>query len=467
MADSKLNPAKLIIEPDVVLDNGNLPYGSFFGRAFRVPSKSEAPAPQPVREFVYDPDNVRSSVLDNLEPGTWIVQVDLPTGTDLRQQIILEAGQDRKFIVPAFKQGVFAQPPEPNSPVVLPATGGTNDFDDRQSLERQAKRVQGLLNTVGRFDAFGNHSKVETNDDGQSNPILAAVAQHGANNEKNAPFGIEGTHQALEKKKAISPDRLWELSTLRNEMDLVADGQSEIFASLSDAAINVTSSSDEYELPLPTRPDESVRSWLLVQVNDSRRLLSVPPEWRAVRKHDPIPYSVQLKSNRGNPTARLYIRDPDVAALVRHMTPNGISDAGVLVEAAHNWLFRKSENPVAAACGGYVLLANKLHDEERARWFSWLENLDNRYPWLPDAAVLRGVLCLQGPKPVRDFDAAAEHFRTAYHRGIPYFSLGCAWLQSGLKKLVNSNNDLANLADHVEMLSRRLDTSAVFSCLRI
>ena len=466
MAESKLNLATLMIEPDV-LDNGDLPFGSFFGRAVRVPSKSEAPAAQPVREFVYDPDNEHSSVLENLEPGTWIVQVDLPAGTDFRQQITLEAGQDGTFIVPAFKQGVFDQPIGPNSPVVLPTTGGILDLDDHQNLERQARKVAGLLNTVGRFDAYGNHSKVEPNDDGQSRLITEVVAQRGAYDEINTSHGIVCTHEPLKKKESVSPDRLWRLPTLRNEVDLAAEGRSEFFASLSDSDINVKSSSDEYELQLPTRPDESVRSWLLVRVNESRRLLSVPPEWRAVRKNDPIPYSVHLKSNRGHPTARLYIRDPDVASLVRHMTPNGISDASVLVEAAHNWLFHKSENPVAAACGGYVLLANKLHDEERARWFSWLENLDNRYPWLPDAAVLRGVLSLQGPKPVRDFVAAAEHFRTAYHRGIPYYSLGCAWLQSGLKKLVNLNDDLADLADHVEMLSRRLDTSAVFSCLRI
>ena len=74
---------------------------------------------------------------------------------------------------------------------------------------------------------------------------------------------------------------------------------------------------------------------------------------------------------------------------------------------------------------------------------------------------------MKGPRHLRDFDEARDHLVRAYRNGIPYYTLGFTWLQSGLGQLAERDPELQKMYDEVSLLGRRLDTSAVFTSLRL
>ena len=51
----------------------------------------------------------------------------------------------------------------------------------------------------------------------------------------------------------------------------------------------------------------------------------------------------------------------------------------------------KSDNPFAAAAGAYVLISTQ-EGPDKQTWHSWVKNLMDWYPWLPDGAIQYGRL---------------------------------------------------------------------------
>jgi hypothetical protein len=140
---------------------------------------------------------------------------------------------------------------------------------------------------------------------------------------------------------------------------------------------------------------------------------------------------------------------PSVACSIQHEQGRlllGWRQSGHLWEAeamlrsnalkAEQLLSDKDEDPIAAAVGAYTLLRlnnlDALHD--------WTENLMNRFPLLPDGAVVRGEHLARLGRHAE----AADAFLAARHRGLPIFLDGVSFLTSrldlyaGAKRMVDA-----------------------------
>lgn len=219
--------------------------------------------------------------------------------------------------------------------------------------------------------------------------------------------------------------------------------------------------------------DQSVsygeRTWAYVQAFGERRLLSLPSPWPETDPsggmHPRMDVLVRfVDEERG--LAEVVIADDQVSTMLGYMTSNRLLHAASIAERAELWLFHKVMNRLAAAGGGYVMLATRLGEDD-GEWYQWIRNLSEWFPDVPDGAILEGAMCLNGPKSMRDFDRAAECFREAYSRGLPYYSLGLSWLRSGLATLEAGYSELVEPAMLVSRVSRMAETSVPFTTLRL
>jgi len=177
------------------------------------------------------------------------------------------------------------------------------------------------------------------------------------------------------------------------------------------------------------------------------------------------------------------VMDQEFGPLSGFMTASNLPKAAVAVQQAYDMLFVKSKNPLAAAAGGYILVA--AGDPSGHDWQQWIDNLERWFPTLPDGAVLKGALLLRTARDQAAYDRAREAFLQAYDRGIPYFSLGVSWLLDGLTLFAGPVDEQENLtADQrdgqerlrrdvqeklaeVQWVAKRLDLSQAFTVIRL
>jgi hypothetical protein len=129
-------------------------------------------------------------------------------------------------------------------------------------------------------------------------------------------------------------------------------------------------------------------------------------------------------------------------------------------------LYGKMISPLAAAAGGYVLLATETTNEP-SDWHRWVGNLHAWFDWLPDGAILYGRLRLRHRRSDQDVAAASDALKTAFNRGLPYYSLGLQWLVEGLSMLASRDKDAARMLDQVRAVSWQVNPRQTFTTLRI
>ncbi|MGD0249225.1 MAG: hypothetical protein ABSB75_09250 [Candidatus Limnocylindrales bacterium] len=117
--------------------------------------------------------------------------------------------------------------------------------------------------------------------------------------------------------------------------------------------------------------------------------------------------------------------------------------AHAVLARAREVLFWKSDNPIAAAAGGYVLLANwpgiaEKAEERQPAWLRWIGNLFRRFDWLPDGAIQLAWLKLLGVRPRGpETPPPRDLVLEACRRGIPYYTAGVKMLLDSLVLLTN------------------------------
>ncbi len=121
-----------------------------------------------------------------------------------------------------------------------------------------------------------------------------------------------------------------------------------------------------------------------------------------------------------------------LAFLGRRDFPNGAEALGMLLgeELVQEAVWGKAENPLAAIAGALTAIACGPIEKSGLKE-SWLENLANWFPGLPDGQVVLGRHLLRQGRT----GPAREAFRAALNRGIPVFSLAVDWLAEGLQTL--------------------------------
>ena len=174
-------------------------------------------------------------------------------------------------------------------------------------------------------------------------------------------------------------------------------------------------------------PDGPVgeRQFLVVEAAGSVRLVTLPLPWGTSH----VEVLVNLRQSPTGSAVAVAVRDPRVGAGLAYMAQGALDTAAQLFTDVEAMLYSKFANPLAAAAGAYVLLGTD-HTAEETYWDPWLERLAERFPWLADGAILRAVRLLR--RTPADLGGAREGLVDAFDRGIPFYTLGLAWLADGL-----------------------------------
>src|SRR5262249_41473671 len=107
------------------------------------------------------------------------------------------------------------------------------------------------------------------------------------------------------------------------------------------------------------------------------------------------------------------VLDSAFGTLAGLMTASSLPKARIFVDQARDMLFGKMDNRLAAAAGGYVLLGTG-EPTRGAEWRSWIENLANWFPDLPDGAVLKATQLLRYPDDDKSYDQARASLFEAF-----------------------------------------------------
>lgn len=164
------------------------------------------------------------------------------------------------------------------------------------------------------------------------------------------------------------------------------------------------------------------------------------------------------------------VEDPEWASLLGFLGARDMASAFALLDdgmeqAAVHALEEKASNPLAAAAGALVAVSNASADVAM-HWDPWLENLANRFPGLPDGAVILGRRLLSKARTEVDILAAKGWFVEAARRGVPVYSLSVDWLARGLESTAGDDADLVAVRASARRLANRVDSGHIFTVIR-
>ncbi len=188
-------------------------------------------------------------------------------------------------------------------------------------------------------------------------------------------------------------------------------------------------------------------------------------------------------SARGELQVGLSVDDPNVLAMLGYLKSGNVEGTSALLVQAEETLFDKVTNPFAAAAAGYILLQSydPAASEQGPEWHRWISNLSQWYSDIPDGAIQRGWLDLQGvsssESPGRPLEKARQRLLQAVDRGIPFYPQGIRLLLDGLNVITESDAEkppelalaarTAAARNAARWLSLRTDTREVFTVLKL
>lgn len=179
-----------------------------------------------------------------------------------------------------------------------------------------------------------------------------------------------------------------------------------------------------------------------------------------------IEVMARMRADESGLSVGVAVVDPGFGPLAGLMTASTLPKARIFVEQAQDMLFGKTENPLAASAGGYVLIAT-AGAEDKPRWYNWIENLAGMFPDLPDGAVLKATQRLRFPNDGNCYEIARTSLFEAFERGIPFYSTGVAWLLDGLTLFADDDPEARERMKLVHKVAQRTDTSQAFTVIRL
>jgi hypothetical protein len=101
-----------------------------------------------------------------------------------------------------------------------------------------------------------------------------------------------------------------------------------------------------------------------------------------------------------------------------------------------------------------------------------VQNLANRFPWLPDGAILDAWVKLRRQKTDKELRAARSGLLEGYGRGLPIYAKGVRLLLDGLTLFASDAREAGQEDAEVEAAlrsvrrwARQTNTRQVFSCV--
>ncbi len=222
-----------------------------------------------------------------------------------------------------------------------------------------------------------------------------------------------------------------------------------------------------------SNPVSYVRQWARIKRPDgSAEIASLPLPWFCSNPPNFTTADILFDPARSiGASMTVAINDVALSGLLSFLDRGQAAAAGPILETIEmhrlieDTIYGKMGNPLAACAAGYVGLA-ALPADRRQRYDTWLKNCMERFPSIPDAAIINARRLVLRPRTADDNNRAAQALRQAVNAGIPYFSAGVVLLREMLLQLSYDHPDLKPLADKVELLVGRVDVTQAFTVLR-
>src|SRR5207244_1700830 len=112
-------------------------------------------------------------------------------------------------------------------------------------------------------------------------------------------------------------------------------------------------------------------------------------------------------------------------------------------------------------------LATLRGDGTLPRWTNWLENLMNWFDWLPDGAIIHAAYLLKTARTREDLDKSLYSLKTAFRRGIPFYTAGLQHLLNGLYTFSEENAEAKAMNGKVTAVASRVDPNQAFTQITI
>jgi hypothetical protein len=210
------------------------------------------------------------------------------------------------------------------------------------------------------------------------------------------------------------------------------------------------------------------RTYVAIPRRFSVELVSIPLPWKVVSTHRPadIEIIIQEPSDPSAFCSSAIARDKDCGPLLGFLSSGSLPAVRRLAETGKEKLYYKFENPFAAAAGAYALVGTAQHATDRD-WHQWVRNLKDNFPYISDGAIQWGQLMLRMRRSSDDVAEAVNAFKTAFNRGLPFYSMGIKWLLEGLEWAGADDPQAKLMADHVRPIAWRTNYRQAFTTLRI
>lgn len=414
-----------------------------FGVIARVQGYASEDPDKRVFHQVSIPTSKTKTATVEVRPGRYIIQAVLPSGAILQEEREINDGQTVPivFAAPARRPWLGWQDFSASAPNVdLPA--------ETASSWRTFDRIGKLFNSIPLFDRiFGSGAPV--------------TPRGGRLSDRDVVRPNKQPRVALVSLESYD----WPSAAGEPALDAELQAGEALSARESEGSLtlwNVT----------PPIPRADTRNWAAVDLGDALELVSLPLPWRSGRGDiASAELLVDTSDVGGSARSSLTIRDPSSAALLAYLARGNLALARSLIQqmelsgVVEETIGAKSNNPFAACAAAYVGLA-AFDPAERETWDPWLANLMERYPRIPDGAVLHAKRIINRPAPNEDRAAVLQALRRAFEAGIPYFTAGIMHLRESLTLYAHEDEDIRAMRDAVARIASLVDPSKVFTVIR-
>jgi hypothetical protein len=413
-------------------------------------------------------------VMLDVEPGLWSVELVLPSGELLNEQVRLEEGgaapvhftmgnPPHEGLAWQFAEGSL---PERELYEVAAYGAGSAIAGARAVARNRAvpfRTTENLRKALGSpvvvTDSFARPSVFTT----KRNRSQVTVLRYFRDREP------EGADAAAKFRRSLG---LWKalVAGLRLERPIL-----EMAGLRKDEVLSfVPGPGDPWHDVWRLGPDgeATTRRFAMVATNNSVELVSLPLPWypNAETVDGAL---LELVIDKGEVAERsrssVTLRDQRFFGLLSYLKSGSLALAATVAQRGAeednllvDILQEKRRSPLAAAAAGYALLGS-IDLKEPQRWYPWLANLSEWFPWMPDGAILHGRWLTRSGQ---DSDGAARRaFLRAFRRGLPFYSLGLNWLLEGLRQY--EDGECVEAARVVRQVALRCDVDQVFTVLRL
>lgn len=438
---------------------------------------SDRSAPRDLRKKLRDltipaGDNFDKWARVEVPPGSYEIQVSLPSGDVISQDVMIESGTDEPF-------DVTLEASSPHEWLTAQHFQGNVGSRDHRRVDDQDWLKQGL--NRGFSDSPSLEPKAITRgmrSRGAAGPVPALPVEVIWCTDQTpvapAEFIWDTLYQIISERlpSAEATDRFLDrpMNGFAHPADPVFDVDSvRTFRFMLDGPVAWGETGPVNQDVLDGEPP--ARRYVLVSNDEDARLISAPVPWFDLSDYG-REVAFELMSPLGSVGVTTAVRDTTLGSILGYMTNSSIHQARLIVNQAQGMLFHKMSNPLGAAAGAYVMLLTE-NERSEVRWHRWIKNLYRRFEWIPDGAIAYAMLKLNHQKSDEDVIEALTATLEACRRGVPFYSMGMRFLLDTLTEFAEDDmfadrrDELMHHLKRIRVVARRTNYQQPFTSVQI